>query len=126
RQQATLAASRAKLEAAGISTNRLAVHERELATQVDVATQRMKAQQAQLGRMQRAQERARKLQGGGMKAAAYGAGMTFAGQRATGAALLPVRQAMDFESAMAEVRKVVDGLETPEAFSAMGRDVENL
>lgn len=37
----------------------------------------------------------------------------------------PVKAAMDFESAMADVRKVVD-FETPQQFKAMGQDILNL
>ncbi len=49
------------------------------------------------------------------------------GTMALGATLLaPVYQAVQFESAMADVRKVVDGLETPEAFAAMSGDILEL
>lgn len=49
------------------------------------------------------------------------------GTMALGAAMLaPVYQAVQFESAMADVRKVVDGLETPEAFAAMSSDILEL
>ena len=49
---------------------------------------------------------------------------------ATGAAMIapmvfPIKEAMDFESAMADVRKVVD-FDTPEQFKQMGRDIAEL
>lgn len=44
----------------------------------------------------------------------------------TGAAILfPVKEAMDFEDAMAEVRKVVD-FDTPKQFKEMGEDIQEL
>ncbi|MDU5395745.1 MAG: phage tail tape measure protein [Negativicoccus succinicivorans] len=44
----------------------------------------------------------------------------------TGAAIaLPVKEAMDFEDAMAEVRKVVD-FDTPKQFKEMGQDIQEL
>ncbi|MCE5315161.1 MAG: phage tail tape measure protein [Armatimonadota bacterium] len=39
---------------------------------------------------------------------------------------LPVKEAMDFESAMADVRKVVDGLDDPKKFQAMSKAIMDL
>ena len=47
------------------------------------------------------------------------------GQRLRGFVEVPTRAAMDFESVMADVRKVVD-FETPEQFKAMSRDILEL
>ncbi|HVJ38125.1 MAG TPA: phage tail tape measure protein, partial [Stenotrophomonas sp.] len=72
-----------------------------------------------------AQRRAGKMHSAGMSAAAHGAGALFVGQRALRAEALPVGQAMEFESAMADVRKVVN-FDTPQQFKQMGTDIENL
>ena len=108
RQRAALDAQRRSLSAAGIDTNRLGVHQRELARDMEATNGRINSQRAQLAKLNRAQEMATKIHRAGMSAAAHGAGMAFAGQRALRAEMLPLAQAMAFESAMADVRKVVD------------------
>jgi len=54
------------------------------------------------------------------KAAAIGAGAVVAGLA------LATKTAIDFEESMADVRKVVDGLESPEAFKAMEQEIIGL
>ncbi|EFG4310742.1 phage tail tape measure protein, partial [Escherichia coli] len=53
-------------------------------------------------------------------------GAAGAGTAVLGALALPVKSAIALESKMADVRKVVDGLDTPEAFKAMTEQVRDL
>ncbi|AZK85845.1 phage tail tape measure protein [Xanthomonas oryzae] len=124
-QEAGLQRLRGRLETAGISTRELGTHERRLRSEIESTNTAMRAQQQRLAAIDTAQRRSARIQSAGLQASAYGAGMAFAGQRALGATALPIRDAMEFESAMADVRKVVD-FSTPQQFAQMGRDVENL
>ncbi|MEG8102957.1 phage tail tape measure protein [Xanthomonas hortorum] len=124
-QEAGLQRLRGRLETAGISTRELVTHERRLRTEIESTNTAMRAQQQRLAAIDAAQRRSARIQSAGLQASAYGAGMAFAGQRALGATALPISDAMEFESAMADVRKVVD-FKTPQQFLQMGRDVENL
>ncbi|KAF1719796.1 phage tail tape measure protein [Pseudoxanthomonas wuyuanensis] len=125
RQRNALAAQRQALAASGIDTHRLAVHQHRLSGEIDTANRKLGEQKAQLGRLQRASATAAKIHRAGMSTALHGAGAAFAGQRALQAEMLPLAKAMAFESAMADVRKVVD-FPTPEAFRQMGWDVQDL
>lgn len=125
RQRNALAAQRQALAAAGIDTSRLAVHQRKLAADLDAASRKMAEQKTRLDRMRRASETAAKVHRAGMTASLHGAGAAFAGQRALRAEMFPLAKAMAFESAMADVRKVVD-FPTPAAFEKMGTDVQDL
>nr|WP_269450683.1 phage tail tape measure protein [Stenotrophomonas sp. MMGLT7] len=116
---------RNRMAEAGISTANLGTHERRLRGEVTQANAAIEQQRQRLKNLAEAQRRARSMQSAGMSAAAYGAGMAFAGQRALRAAALPVAEAVQFESAMADVRKVVD-FDTPEQFKQMGRDIQDL
>jgi len=124
-QRDKLSGQRQALAAAGIDTNRLAVHQRQLSGEIDRTNQRMGQQTGQLKRMQDASERAAKIHRAGMTASLHGAGMLYAGQRMLRAEALPLGEAMKFESAMADVRKVVD-FPTPQGFKQMGQDVQDL
>lgn len=116
---------RGQLNAAGISTRDLGAHERRLRTDMATATAAIDQQQKRLTALAAAQKRAQAMQSAGLKATALGAGMTIGGRRALDAALLPTTEAMGFESAMADVRKVVD-FDTPRQFAQMGTDIEDL
>ncbi|MGQ5273688.1 phage tail tape measure protein, partial [Xanthomonas arboricola pv. corylina] len=124
-QEAGLQRLRGRLETAGISTRELVTHERRLRGEIESTNTAMRAQQQRLVAIDAAQRRSARIQSAGLQASAYGAGMAFAGQRALRASVLPISDAMEFESAMADVRKVVD-FKTPQQFLQMGRDVENL
>lgn len=117
---------RSTLAAAGIGTRDLGSHERRLRGELERTSAAIAQQKTQLDRLASAQARGQKLHSGGMTVAAHGAGMAFAGQRALRAAAAPVAEAISFESALADVRKVVDGLEDPVAFRQMGRDIQDL
>ena len=53
-------------------------------------------------------------------------GATAAGAAILGALAMPVTAAMGFESKMADIRKVVDGLDDRNAFAAMSDDILTL
>ncbi|EMW4756145.1 phage tail tape measure protein, partial [Escherichia coli] len=60
----------------------------------------------------------RQLKGFKKEFASLSLGAAGAGTAVLGALALPVKSAIALESKMADVRKVVDGLDTPEAFKA--------
>lgn len=120
-----LQALRTRLAAVGISTSELGTHERRLRNDMVRANEAIEQQQKRLTALNAAQKRSQALQSAGLKATALGAGMAFGGRRALDAAMLPASEAVGFESAMAEVRKVVD-FDTPRQFAQMGLDIEDL
>ena len=124
RQRAALSAQRASLEAAGISTHQLAMHERRLGAEIDRANNKIGAQGQQLKRLNQIQDRAASMHRAGMSATLHGAGAMYAGRRAIGMAGAPLKAAMAFESSMADVRKVVDMTDAEAA--AMGRQIQSL
>ncbi len=99
------------LQKAGVATQGLAQRNTALEKTID----RLKKSQAGLAAISKAQQansaRRSELQGRMMGAVGLAVSV--------GA---PVKQAMDFESAMADVRKVVD-FPTPQAFKEMGQDI---
>lgn len=125
KQRTALTGQRQALAAAGIDTNRLAIHQRELASKVDAANSQIAEQKSRLHKLSQASERAAKIHRGGMMASMHGAAAMYAGQRVLRAEMLPLDKAMAFESAMADVRKVVD-FDTPGQFKQMSWDVEDL
>ena len=116
---------RARLEGAGVSTRQLSAHERRLRTDIAATTAKMDAQRKRLATLDAAMARSKRIHAAGMNAAAHGAGMAFAGLGALRVEMFPIKQAMTFESAMADVKKVVD-FDTPAQFAQMSRDVEDL
>lgn len=116
---------RQSLTQAGISTRNLGNDEKRLQAQILNATNTLKRKKAaleQVAKIQRQyatdQERISKLSGMGMNA-----GMKAAA--GTAAMLVPVKFSVDFESAMADVKKVVD-FDTPDQFKKMSDDVLQL
>jgi len=73
RQRTALTSSRQALEATGISTSRLAVHERKLQTEITSANRAIDTQRKRLTALGSAQARQQRLQRAGMKMAAGGA-----------------------------------------------------
>ncbi|WP_282244815.1 phage tail tape measure protein [Stenotrophomonas sp. PS02300] len=116
---------RGGLERAGISTRQLGTHERKLRGDIAAATTQMEQQRARLASLDAAMARSRKVHSAGMNAAAHGAGIAFASMAALRVQGFPIAQAMTFESAMADVKKVVN-FDTPEQFQQMSQDVEDL
>lgn len=124
-QQVELQRLRSGLDRAGISTRQLGAHERKLRTDIAAASQQMEQQRARLAALDAAKARSQKIHSAGMNAAAHGAGVALAAFGALRAQGLPVAQAMEFESAMADVKKVVD-FDTPDGFEKMGNDIQEL
>ncbi len=117
-QSETLDARRADLRATGDAVENLAERESEL-------TSELAMQSKQLGELKGAAE---KIQAARARRAEARANLIDAG--ALGASFLrplklAVGGAIDFESAMADVRKVVD-FDTPEQFGEMGRAIEEM
>ncbi|HHA2409300.1 TPA: phage tail tape measure protein [Stenotrophomonas maltophilia] len=116
---------RTGLDRAGISTQQLGSHERKLRTDIATTTAQMEQQRTRLASLDAAMARSRKIHSAGMTAAATGTGMALAAATALRVQAFPIAQAMTFESAMADVKKVVD-FDSPEQFKQMSRDVEDL
>ncbi len=68
----------------------------------------------------------RQLKGFQKEVSSLALGAAGAGTAIMGALALPVKSAITLESKMADVRKVVDGLDTPDAFKAMTEQVRAL
>ncbi|MFK3649296.1 phage tail tape measure protein [Lysobacter enzymogenes] len=73
KQRAALTASKQALEATGVSTSRLAVHERKLQSDIAGANRALDAQRKRLGQLGAAQAKMQRLQRVGAKLAAGGA-----------------------------------------------------
>jgi TP901 family phage tail tape measure protein len=124
-QAAELQRLRSGLMRAGISTRDLSNGERKLRADIARTTENIRKQERHLNLASKAKERAGKLQSAGIGMTATGMAMAFGGQRALMAQALPLAEAMSFESAMADVKKVVD-FDTPQQFKQMASDVQNL
>lgn len=116
---------RQSLTEAGIDTRNLSEAERRLRQQIESTNESLRRRREMLERVNRAQrrfandmQRINKLQSAamstGMAAVAGGTAM-----------VVPIKFAMDFESAMADVKKVVD-FDTPEEFKQMNEEVLRL
>ena len=127
---------RSDLRGAGIDTRNLADAQRRLSQDIDTVTRKMgrlgSAAEAAAGRVSKAQGRVAEAQARLDKRVQTAANLSLAsgavertGQRLLGFVEAPTRAAMDFESVMADVRKVVD-FDTPEQSKAMSRDILEL
>ena len=111
-----------KLSAAGIDVGELAAHEDRLAQRTAEANQALRQQTAQLEKVAKANRNSEKLNEISQKATGMGLGMVATGTAAGAPIVMATKQAMTLESAMADVRKVVD-FPTPEAFNKMSDDI---
>jgi TP901 family phage tail tape measure protein len=111
-----------RLSAAGIDVAELTTHESRLATRTTEANQALRQQTAQLEKVAKANRNSEKLNAVSQKATGMGLGMVAAGTAAGAPIVMATRQAMTLESAMADVRKVVD-FPTPQAFNQMSNDI---
>ncbi|CCA91305.1 phage tail tape measure protein [Novosphingobium sp. PP1Y] len=111
-----------KLSDAGIDVADLARHEDRLAERTQDATEALRRQTAQLEKVDRARRNSEKLSDIGSRATGMGVGMIAAGTAAGAPIAMATKQAMTLESAMADVRKVVD-FPTPRAFARMSDDI---
>jgi len=123
---------RERLATAGVPANRLAEHERRLRqevsrtnTELEDQTRRLDAAAIRSQRLSAGREAFGKVQGVAGQTALAGAASLGAGMAAAAPIVGATREAMTFESAMADVRKVVD-FPTPAAFEAMSNDVLEL
>lgn len=92
-----------KLETAGVEVADLARHEDRLANSVYEANQRLQQQQGHLGRVEKAGERAAKLQAAAGKLAAGGAAAAGIGTVIGGPLLAATRDAMSFQAGLAGI-----------------------
>lgn len=124
-QETRLRSVRSGLDRAGISTRELVRHTRDLTDRERELTGALKRREDQLARIQRADRR-------GLEASTLAGNMTFIGDATTQVAdglnrrlFETTDAAMDFESAFADVKKVVD-FESPGALAQMKDDIRAL
>ena len=110
----------AKLDAAGIDVADLAGHEGRLADKVGEANRALKQQTTNLEQVDKATRNSQKLNDISSKATGVGLGMIAAGTAAGAPVAMAAKQAMTFESAMADVSKVTN-MTAPQV-EAMSRD----
>lgn len=127
-----LAEVRSRLQAAGISTRNLGRDEQHLRDSIrranaDIDQQKAKLKQLgdQQARMARARAAADRTDAFAGRAASGGAVAMTAGAGLAAPLAIAGRASIDFERAMAGVRKVVD-FPTPESFRQMSRDILDL
>ncbi|WP_068305272.1 phage tail tape measure protein [Pararhodobacter sp. CCB-MM2] len=128
----TLAGLQTQLRQAGVNTADLAGEQNRLVGSIDRVTTAFGRQMDRLERIQTMQTRIADARERMDRSLATSANMSFAGRATmdTGRRILtalsgPIQQAIDFESAMADVRKVVD-FDSPEAFRQMSDDILEL
>lgn len=131
-QNVQLSLLRSGLSKAGISTKSLANEEKALKSKIDASTQALRKKQLQVDKQIASEKRLieitkkhKKTQElmGNMTSSGLGAGAA----AATGGAamIVPIKLSIDFESAMADVKKVVD-FDTPQQFKQMNDDIISL
>ncbi|WPZ28200.1 phage tail tape measure protein [Sulfitobacter sp. OXR-159] len=128
----TLSGLRGQMRSADINTADLAGEQRRLAGSVDRVTTSIGNQIDRLRRLETMQtriaegrERMDRSLATASNVAITGFASIHSGKRILTALSGPVQQAVEFESAMSDVRKVVD-FDTPEAFSEMSEDILEL
>ncbi|MDC7808800.1 phage tail tape measure protein [Sphingomonas koreensis] len=114
------------LDRAGIDVADLARHEERLGHELYETNKRLQQQRQELERRGRTQARVEKMGAIGGRLQSAGAGAVAAGTVVTTPLAFAAREAITFESSMADVRKVVDGMDEPRALKAMGRDILQL
>lgn len=132
RNRTTLGGLKTQMQRAGVDTSDLASEQRRLAGALDRGTTAFGRQVDRMKRLEVIQKRIADGRKQMDRSLATAANLTFVGGAsiATGRRILtsvsaPVREAKEFESAMADVRKVVD-FESPEAFKKMSQDILDL
>lgn len=132
-QVRTLGELRQRLDGAGVSTKALATHERRLRGDIEDTTRALEEQSTRLDRAAQrrqrlgaARERFGRLQGTATGLAAGGASGIATGYAISRPLQDSAADAMSFEDSMADVRKVVDGLDNQRAFRRMSDDILNL
>jgi len=107
--------------AAGEKLSHLVDKEKELATAVDQTNARLKEQE----RRNRVRAQADQMRERGADLRASGTGNIMTGVAMAAPMVLASKQAMTFESSMADVRKVVN-FDTPQQFRQMGEDITDM
>ncbi len=132
RHKRDLATLNGKLKEAGVNTANLGAEERRLARTVDRLSTSFGQQMQRLERMKVMQDRIATSRKQMSETLARGANMTFVGgaainggRRIFTALSSPIRAAVEFESAMSDVRKVVS-FDSPQAFKTMSDDILKL
>ena len=124
----SLQAQRAELQKNGISTAQLATHKSQLIRQLEQEQSRIGALTKTYSALGRTQKSIDRLQAKRTALKEHGAALQgeIAGAlSAAGVVAFPVKAAMDFESKMADVKKVVT-FDSPEQFKEMGQDILGL
>ena len=110
------------LNVAGIKTDSLGQSESDLKNKIHLTTMELNKQKEALGKHEAAQKNYEKMQSRMSKANDLAKkGLVIAGAGAA-ALVIPVKLSIDFESAMADVKKVVD-FDTPQQFKQMENDI---
>lgn len=110
---------------AGIQMDRLNDEESDLKNKIHLTTMELNKQKEALGKHTEAQKKYEKMQERMGKANEMAKkGLMIAGAGAAALAV-PVKLSIDFESAMADVKKVVD-FDTPQQFKQMEKDIINM
>ncbi len=132
RHRSTLKGLHDRLRDAGVNTSDLAGEQRRLRSAFNNTNRGMDRQISRLERMKDMQDRIARGRERLDRSLATAANLNFVGGAsiATGRRIMsgtsrPIRQAIDFESAMSDVRKVVD-FESPEAFKDMSNAILEL
>ena len=129
RNRAELRGLQGQMQAAGVDTSDLAGEQRRLAGALDAANGKFARQADRMQRLKEMQDRIAEGRERMQRSLATAANLSFVGNASmqTGRRILtgmsaPIMQAVEFESAMSDVRKVVD-FESPAAFRAMSEDI---
>ena len=129
RNRAELRGLQGQMQSAGVNTSDLAGEQRRLASALDEANGKFARQAERMQRLKAMQDRIAEGRERMQRSLATAANLSFVGNASmqTGRRMLtgmsaPIMQAVEFESAMSDVRKVVD-FESPAAFRAMSEDI---
>jgi TP901 family phage tail tape measure protein len=129
RNRAELRGLQGQMQSAGVDTSDLAGEQRRLAGALDAANDKFARQAERMQRLKTMQDRIAEGRERMQRSLATAANLSFVGNASmqTGRRMLtgmsaPIMQAVEFESAMSDVRKVVD-FESPAAFRAMSEDI---
>lgn len=104
KQRTALAGSKRALDAAGVSTSRLAIHERNLKADIAQANRAIDLQRNRLGKLATTQQRAARMRNASMKLGVGGAGALAAGAAVTRATAAPVSAYAEQEEAAVQLR----------------------
>ncbi len=129
RNRAELRGLQSQMQSAGVDTADLAGEQRRLAGALDAANGKFARQAERMQRLKVMQDRIAEGRERMQRSLATAANLSFVGNASmqTGRRILtgmsaPIMQAVEFESAMSDVRKVVD-FESPAAFKEMSEDI---